>query len=667
MARIDGTSDPDLLNGTSDNDQIFGFEGDDTVFGGGGPDTIVGGEGLDILNGGTGDDLIFSGSGKGVLGSPMRDGEPGDVLNGGGGNDTIVAGRGDTVDGGLGDNLLILDLSDETGGVGGDLSPLDNGGTATLSDGTQLTGVRGGDLTLGAGADFMQFGDAGWGAHGHGGADNLTGGDGADTLQGDRAADTLTGGDGDDMLVGEQLRSDGSFKRYSTERNVLDGGAGDDKLFGSATDTMTGGGGLDFFVLDLSGLTVGIRQNVAGFATDNGADVRGGHIAEMESGEVRLGSGDDIVTGVGSYALTLSGGAGTDTVELDCSSYRFSIGCDLRELVDRTVDVIGPGLQLTGFEVLSRVLMGNGDDTITTSGNQLMSGGVLSGGAGKDLLRVLGGSARQALIDGGSGDDNIVVSAQLAGGVVDGGTGADRLVVNANVTVGVQLMGGIGNDSVTGGGGDDFIDGGLGDDHLDGGDGIDTVDYGFAAFGVSINLGAGGSGKPRGGQTTGGGGKDTCNSIENVMLTDQSDRAWGSGAANAIEGAAGNDFIDGSLGDDTLTGGGGADTLIGGAGADHFIYNAIAETTAAAPDLIRDFATDDVLDLHLIDADVTLAGNQAFTRVADFTGAAGQMTVKFDSASHTTILSMDVDGDGSADGVIQLLHRVDGAGFTFVL
>jgi Ca2+-binding RTX toxin-like protein len=667
MPQITGTSGADHLRGGSDNDLIYGLAGDDTLAGIGGPDTLVGGEGIDILTGGPGDDLLFSGSSKGVLGSPMSDSDAGDVLNGNGGDDTIVAGAGDTVFGGSGANVLILALTSNHDGVGGDLSPLDRGETATLSDGTQLTGVQGGGMELGSGADFMQFDAMSWSVHGRAGNDNLGGGAGADTLQGDGGADNLQGGDGDDTVVGAQLKADGTFDRYNTEHNLMDGGAGDDQLFGSATDTMLGGAGVDSFVLDLHGVTVGLHQDVSGFATEEGGDIRNGHIGQMERGEVRLGSGDDVIRGVGTYALTLSGGAGTDTVELDCTSYQLNIGCDLRELEDGTVDVVGPGLRLSGFERLSAVLMGAGNDTITTSASQLHANALVAGGIGKDVLRVIGGAAKGVVIDGGDGGDDIRLAAKLSGGAVDGGAGSDRLTVSAAITFGAHLLGGLGDDTVTGGGGGDLIDGGRGDDRLDGGDGIDTVDYGFALRGVSINLGADSLAKPRGGQTTGGGGKDTCNSIENVQLSDLSDRAWGSDVANVLEGRQGADFLDGAAGDDTLIGGGGADTLIGGAGADQFVYRDLADSGPGAPDLIRDFKTNDLLDLQLIDADTTLAGNQAFTRVADFTGSAGEMTVKFDSAARTTTLSLDVDGDGQADGVILLLHNASGAGLHFIL
>ena len=669
MARINGTAGPDSLVGGTDNDQIFGNDGDDTLLGGGASDVLVGGAGLDRLIGGFGDDLIFSGSGKGVLGSPMNDSEAGDTLEGGAGNDTLVAGAGDSVNGGAGHNLLILDLSASAGGVGGDLSALDAGGIATLSDGTQLSFVEGGGCELGRGADFMQFDSQSWAVHGHGGADDLSGGISSDTFEGGGGADSLQGGDGNDTLAGSQFQDDGSFRRYSLEQNLVEGGDGDDQLFGSATDSLFGGTGNDYFLLDLSGDTNGIRQDVSGFETDNGAAVQGGgHVGQVERGLIRLGAGDDVIGGVGGFALTLSGGAGEDTLELDCRSYRFNVACDMRALKNGVVNIAGPNLQLSGFEELSSMLMGKGDDTITLSASQMKGQSMVSGGSGEDQLSVLGGAAHDASIDGGSGDDTIIIDAKFVGGLVDGGSGADQLTVDAAILMGVRLAGGVGNDSVTGGGGGDVIDGGLGDDALDGGDGIDTADYGFALNGVNVNLAPPDPGdRPRGGQTTGGGGLDSITNVENLILSESGDNAWGSAGANAFDGGGGNDMLNGAGGNDTLTGGAGRDTLVGGAGADRFVYLALADSVAAAPDLIRDFTQADTLDLELIDANANQGGDQAFTRVASFSGAAGEMTVTFDKETRRTTVSLDVDGDGVADGAIRLAGKVTGPDFDFIL
>jgi serralysin len=81
----------------------------------------------------------------------------------------------------------------------------------------------------------------------------------------------------------------------------------------------------------------------------------------------------------------------------------------------------------------------------------------------------------------------------------------------------------------------------------------------------------------------------------------------------------------GGLGIDTLIGAGGSDNLTGGAGADVFKYISAAESAAGISkrDTITDFQLGiDKLDLTAIDANATLANDQAFS----FLGNAGSFT-----------------------------------------
>ncbi|MEI6617391.1 MAG: M10 family metallopeptidase C-terminal domain-containing protein, partial [Cyanobium sp. ELA507] len=93
-------------------------------------------------------------------------------------------------------------------------------------------------------------------------------------------------------------------------------------------------------------------------------------------------------------------------------------------------------------------------------------------------------------------------------------------------------------------------------------------------------------------------------------------------------GAGGNDVINGNAGDDFITGGTGSDTLTGGLGNDQFIYGATAESPVGnTRDTITDFNTLlDKINVAAIDANTTLAGDQAFTFIgtAAFT-ALGQV------------------------------------------
>lgn len=142
---------------------------------------------------------------------------------------------------------------------------------------------------------------------------------------------------------------------------------------------------------------------------------------------------------------------------------------------------------------------------------------------------------------------------------------------------------------------------------------------------------------------------------------DGNDSISGGARQDTISGDAGNDTLDGGGGQDTLDGGADNDTLIGGlgidvltggSGADTFVYKSTLESgKGALADTITDFKHGvDKIDLHLIDADTTTTGDQAFKLVAAFTSHAGELV--WDKTNH--ILTGDVNGDGVADFQINL-------------
>jgi VCBS repeat-containing protein len=143
------------------------------------------------------------------------------------------------------------------------------------------------------------------------------------------------------------------------------------------------------------------------------------------------------------------------------------------------------------------------------------------------------------------------------------------------------LYGGAGNDTINGGGGDDIIYGGSGNDALGG-----------AADG------------------------------------------------DHLYGGSGNDTITGGNDDDFLIGGYGADTLTGGNGNDTFVYLDLKDTN----DTITDFTTGDHIDLHALDADGVLAGNQDFAFGGTTATAHG---VWYAQVGGNTVIYVDTDGNTS--------------------
>lgn len=170
------------------------------------------------------------------------------------------------------------------------------------------------------------------------------------------------------------------------------------------------------------------------------------------------------------------------------------------------------------------------------------------------------------------------------------------------------------NDTLTGSKKNDVLHGGVGNDQISGGDGNDQL---FGEYG--------------------------------------NDRLYGKNGDDLLDGGMGYDKLTGGTGNDTLQGGPGTDTLTGNQGADRFVFSASGDSGrgAAGRDVISDFshAEGDKIDLHLLDADATRAGIQAWTFInGNFTTEAGQ--VRFDSVNH--LLQFDGNGDAQVDFEIAL-------------
>lgn len=142
----------------------------------------------------------------------------------------------------------------------------------------------------------------------------------------------------------------------------------------------------------------------------------------------------------------------------------------------------------------------------------------------------------------------------------------------------------------------------------------------------------------------------------------QADTLLGNGDNDTLFGAGGNDSLRGGAGDDSLKGGAGADQLRGGIGADQltggsqadiFIFESLTDSTplVAGRDTILDFKhnQNDIIDLHVIDANKNKGGNQQFDFIGDdkFSHHAGEL--RFNHKGGDTIVNADVNGDGQAD------------------
>lgn len=352
--RLMGETGNDLLSGGDGDDDIFGGAGNDIASGGAGNDAIYGGEGNDELAGGDDDDTIYGGDGIDDL-----SGDAGaDTLVGGAGADTLAGGAGDDIMHGHGlDADTISDILYNNPNVvynaqTGSFYQLVDDGTndswtseAAEAASTSLNGVNGhlatittqlerdyvvnsvfaGDNAWLSGNDTSTEGTWVWGSGAEAGmafydentssalnnsyinwtagqpndsngtqdylyilnnndqwADAIATGGGSfvdihayiiewegGLFSDDNAADTLNGGSGDDWLYG-----------WGGD-DILNGGADDDHLFGgTGDDTLDGGAGNDYIAggagqdtVDFLGASSGVTVNLNTLtATGYGSD-----------------------------------------------------------------------------------------------------------------------------------------------------------------------------------------------------------------------------------------------------------------------------------------------------------------------------------------------------------------------------------------------------------
>ncbi|OBZ91950.1 hypothetical protein ADU59_29365 [Pararhizobium polonicum] len=527
---------------------------------------------------------------------------------------------------------------------------------------------------------------------GHVGADNVLGGAGSDNLSGGGGNDRLNGGEGNDTLLG----GDGADQIWGGNGNdTLDGGAGDDTFYLQGTgqnvgaDVFIGGSGWDQLI---------VKGSV--FVTNLTLDAAAG-VEYLD-----IGNSD-------SFNNSLQGTSAANHFDLSGLTKLNNL-----LLIQWPGDWGDPGW--TEVEVIP-ILMGDGNDTyIGYVGDDAVEGGrgddTLSGGDGNDWLS--GGEGNDTL-DGGSGNDTFYVgnvSSEIAGDdVYIGGSGSlDTLEVGddtvmTNLTLdaaaGVEILKlsyslsgtgeanrfdlsgltriegsrvmslGDGNDTFIGHAGDNSVSGDAGRDNLSGGNGNDGLSGGLgndSLYGESGNdILIGDAGNDR---LSGGDGDDTLSGgLDNDTLDGGigNDDLKGGAGDDRLSGRRGNDVLNGGDGADNLTAGIGADTLTGGLGADQFILTMIADSTVAASgrDIILDFARThgDKIDLSLVDASTTLAGDQVFAFIgsAAFSNTAGEL--RYEIKGIDTFISGDVNGDGTADFTVVLDRALAMQASDFVL
>ncbi len=520
-----------LLSGAG-RDSVTAGDGDDLIetgAGDGDQSAWSNSAGGDIVDAGAGNDRIF-GDARREIAQALTEGESqtglagrGEFLSGGNGSDTLVGGAArDALFGGAGDDVLI-------GGAGGDwivgdsyVTALSTGWGVAINavdlnlDGNEIAAdanlradfnarfaqreFQNAGFKLGSddpGRDMIYAGSGDDWVSAEAGDDFIDGGSGSDVLIGGRGSDAILGGDDSDWILGDELGD--SLDNQAGD--VIDGGIGDDFLFGlggddvifggtgkdyvdggkgndiivggSGDDTLRGGSGKDTYVFNRGD---GVDLITDPDDQDGSVDAQGTNTNPNKSILV-LGEGiskSNIKFRKGSFEIDLGGGdqihfqlpAGVDDPSLISALDRI-------EFADGSVmawdDILAQGFDLDGTEGNDIIAGTKVSDRISGfGGNDILAGlaadDVLDGGAGNDAL------------NGGTGNDLLLGDAGVD--ILNGDSGDDRLEGGADADT---LDGGDGTDTLLGGAGDDFLNGRAGADALAGGAGNDNyaIAYGI--------------------------------------------------------------------------------------------------------------------------------------------------------------------------------------------
>lgn len=547
----------------------------------------------------------------------------------------------------------------------------------------RLFGLGGSDLLLGSlGADEMNGGSAvdtvryedpvigtllvdlvSGGSGGQAGGDTYVSvenieyrGDKNASLFGNSLGNRIEGGFGDDLIRGregaDRLQGDQGGYNFSTFGNdTLEGGAGDDTLFGDfGNDTLDGGTGIDTadytfanhsLDIDLAanpqqaveiGTAVGASftdrllgiehveggkkaDEIVGSVANNRLDGNGGDdiLDGFFGNDVLLGGdgndrlaggagGDTLIAGIGSDVLAggsgndlMIGEAGNDVYEYSRLFFNGTFFPAGNDVIQDVSIALPPGGSGGGTD---RLVMALSDiATIVQDGDDLVITGRAGTGTTIRIVDHFGGGTVEEFQNIDTGGGVVTLSTSLVGG------GAPGII--AGTDKGETLDGKGGDDFLFGNGGGDLIVGGEGDDAIEGGSGADLLRGGRGDDALE-------------------GGSD-------------SDLLRGGRGDDRMDGGRGDDLLHGGQGRDTLFGSRGVDLLIGGGGRDTFAFARSDTSTPGASDVIQGFAQGkDVVDFS------ALPGGLDFVGAADFSGK-GQ--VRFVAAGADTLLQLNLDGN----------------------
>jgi len=640
-----------------DNDTYLGSAGVDVVTGGRGNDRLDGGAGADLLIGGRSDDVLIGGAGN-------------DGLYGDFGNDTIFTSSGDHVDGGGGDDRIVLgDLAFAfvTGGGGNDTLVLPAGALFLDLHAARLTGriIAFNAIMLGDGQRIA-----------------ISQGD-ASGLAGTNVPLRLTGtGGGRVDLVGNWAEQGGSAANGVTYR-----------VFGNGTDLVRVSNALEVAVVAAVDHAARSLDPVAtGAPPPQATNQTGSSLASSDTvvsdfqfvtltidpdetwhsslGIAVLEGGDNGLPGyltnygtilsdangsTGAYtSITVAGDPTVDNYGTISSKFAstpdqlnsakqllsiYGLETAVRQSTNKTMSSIG-GMDLTNYNTISAVsssgtalaifysTFDNRGTIAATSNDFIAAGAYVSNSAptsNSGAIRAQGqvtaigimvATYAATIVNSGTitattaqpgGDEYGIVYYYLSGRATLVNSGT----ITARTAVGMLINPNQGELVL------------LNSGTLNGAVTLNTQN--LTTFGVGsladvvVNTGTIVS------PVDMGSGDDVYVGIGGV----QHGQIIGGDGADLLIGTAGSDTVSGGARDDVIVGGSGADNLSGGAGADRFVFLAATDSTKAALATITDFQSGvDKLDLSALGLATISITTSAGTTVVSGTGAAAQFMVK---------------------------------------
>lgn len=451
-----------VINGTPGDDRIEDTDGDDVINGGDGDDRLLNGRGNDVIYGGAGNDRIVRFNQTGV-----------DQLFGEDGNDFIdsnVTAGNQLVDGGAGDDLLYLGFFASSGngnvfaargGAGQDGVVLGQGGSGTINVGTgRFSNLVLNTIDLGTDNDFLTLTGSSF--------SRITLGAGSDTIQIGYDIGTAKGEWPDYVSFTDYTPGVDRISALHFNPNSLVGWNGTTNPFAAGLLRLVQNGAdavlernlgtsyhefIRFENVQVSALTA---ADFGGY-DPSGAKPAGLVITGTEGNDERVLSGDSRIIG------GLVGGAGDDRISgLGGNDFIIAYGGD--DDIDGGAgddfifggagnDIVRGGIgadDIRGGEGSDRLFGEAGDDRITvqslTDGNTFVDGG-----SGNDTIVLApdtgATTTRSYTLLGGEGQDQVdVASVRTSGNTVDLGAGNDRIIISGRTGATVTL--GAGADTV---------------------------------------------------------------------------------------------------------------------------------------------------------------------------------------------------------------------------